>query len=109
VEELLFRETSAAVRDAIFALPEPYLVPLVMRYFGDLSYDEIAEALGTSRAHIAVLIFRAKQQLRRILASGEPASERSRRKRSRSKEPRKWLWGAAPVFGLRPEAAAGRL
>ena len=99
-EELVSKETSGAVRDAIFALPEHYLVPVVMRYFSDLTYDEIAETLGTSRAHVAVLIFRAKQQLRRMLASGKLVRNRSRRKGSRSSAPRKWLWGAAPVFGV---------
>ena len=98
-EELLVKETSGAVRDAVFALPEHYLAPLVMRYFSDLTYDEIAETLGTSRAHVAVLIFRAKQQLRRILASGEPARKRSRRK-PHSSAARKWLWAGAPVFGM---------
>lgn len=98
-EELLFKETSGAVRDAVFALPEHYLAPLVMRYFSDLTYDEIAETLGTSRAHIAVLIFRAKQQLRRILASGEPARKRSRRK-PHSSSARKWLWARVPVLGI---------
>ena len=99
-EEVLVKERSGAVRDAIFALPEHYLVPLVMRYFSDLTYDEIAEALGTSRAHVAVLIFRAKQQLRRILASGQPAQKLSRDKRSRTPGSRRWIWEAAPVFGV---------
>src|SRR5579859_214694 len=90
-EDLLSEETSGAVRDAILALPEHYLVPLVMRYFSELSYDEIAQRLGTSRAHIAVLIFRAKQRMRRILVSGETASKRSR-KRAPSNVRRKWAW-----------------
>jgi RNA polymerase sigma-70 factor, ECF subfamily len=98
-EALLSQERSGEVRDAIFALPEHYLVPLVMRYFSDLSYDEIAETLGTSRAHVAVLIFRAKQQLRRILASGGPARNRLRNG-SRASAPPQWAWAAAPVFGL---------
>ena len=103
IDELLAKEASEAVREAIFALPERHLVPLVMRYFSELSYDEIARTLGTSRAHIAVLIFRAKQQLRRTLAGGRPAGEeaapragRTERQTGRSSA---WARAAAPVFG----------
>jgi RNA polymerase sigma factor (sigma-70 family) len=43
-------------------------VPLVLRYYGELSYDEIAQQLGVQRNHVATLIFRARQELRRKLA-----------------------------------------
>lgn len=56
-EELLSKENSGAIRDAIFTLPERYLVPLVMRYFSDLSYQEIAKTLRTSKANVGLLIF----------------------------------------------------
>jgi RNA polymerase sigma-70 factor (ECF subfamily) len=56
------------VRDTIARLPENYRVPLVLRYYGELSYDEIAQELGLERNHVAVLLFRAKQELRRRLA-----------------------------------------
>jgi len=55
------------VKKAIAALPQLYRVPLTLRYYSDLSYDEIAEQLGLGRANVATLIFRAKQQLRRAL------------------------------------------
>lgn len=48
----------------IDALPENYREPLVLKYYGDLSYDEIAEHLGTTRDNVAVLLFRARRQLR---------------------------------------------
>jgi RNA polymerase sigma-70 factor, ECF subfamily len=57
----------AQVRDAIERLGENYRVPLVMRYYGELSYDEIAQELGLERTSVAALIFRAKQELRRRL------------------------------------------
>ena len=59
LHELLGQEEAAVMRDALISLPEHYFVPLVMRYYSDLSYDEIAEVLGTSRTRVAVLIFRA--------------------------------------------------
>jgi len=42
-------------------------VPLVLRYYSELSYDEIAQQLNLERNHVAALIFRAKQELRRRL------------------------------------------
>jgi len=56
------------VRDTIARLPENYRVPLLLRYYGDLSYDEIAHELGVEKNYVAALIFRAKQELRRRLA-----------------------------------------
>jgi len=58
----------AQVREAIEHLAENYRVPLVLRYYGELSYDEIAQELGLERNNVAALIFRAKQELRRRLA-----------------------------------------
>src|SRR5271169_1961638 len=64
---ILSTEVKAQVRDAIARLPENYRVPLVLRYYGELSYDEIAEQLGLKRDYVAALLFRAKQELRRKL------------------------------------------
>jgi RNA polymerase sigma-70 factor, ECF subfamily len=61
-------EERAQVRDAIARLPENYRVPLVLRYYSELSYDEIAQQLGLERNYVAALIFRAKKELRRKLA-----------------------------------------
>jgi RNA polymerase sigma factor (sigma-70 family) len=56
------------VRDALTRLPERYRVSLALRYYGDMSYDEIASQLGLTRNHVAILIFRGKQALRGLLA-----------------------------------------
>jgi RNA polymerase sigma-70 factor, ECF subfamily len=58
------------VQAAIGRLPENYRVPLVLRYYSELSYDEIGQQLGLQRNHVATLIFRAKRELRRELAQG---------------------------------------
>ena len=63
-------EQRAQVRDTIARLPENYRVPLVLRYYGELSYEEIAQQLGLQRNYVAGLIFRAKQDLRRKLGHG---------------------------------------
>ena len=65
---VLSTEERGQVRDAIARLPENYRVPLVLRYYGELSYDEIAQQLGLQRNYVAALIFRAKQELRRKLS-----------------------------------------
>jgi RNA polymerase sigma-70 factor, ECF subfamily len=64
---VLSAEERAQVRDAIARLPENYRVPLVLRYYSELSYDEIAQQLDLQRNYVAALIFRAKQELRRKL------------------------------------------
>jgi RNA polymerase sigma-70 factor (ECF subfamily) len=61
-------EERAHLRDSIARLRQSYRVPLVLRYYGELGYDEIAQQLGMQRNHVATLIFRAKQELRRKLA-----------------------------------------
>jgi RNA polymerase sigma-70 factor, ECF subfamily len=65
---LMSKEERAQVRDAIARLPENYRLPLVLRYYSELSYDEIAQQLDLQRNYVAALIFRAKQELRRKLA-----------------------------------------
>jgi len=61
---------SAQLQVAIAHLPENYRVPLVLRYYSELSYDEIGQQLGLQRNHVAALIFRGKQELRRKLTQG---------------------------------------
>ncbi len=69
------REQRRALLAAIDALPESYRLPLVLKYYGDLSYDEIAKELGTTRNNVAVLLHRAKRELRSSLgASGKDES-----------------------------------
>ena len=65
---LIRTQERAQVRNAIERMAENYRVPLVLRYYGELSYDEIAQELGLERNNVAALIFRAKQELRRRLA-----------------------------------------
>jgi RNA polymerase sigma-70 factor (ECF subfamily) len=68
------REQRRALLQAIDALPESYRVPLVLRYYGDLSYDEIAEQLDTTRSNVAVLLHRGKTELRRRIADSRVES-----------------------------------
>jgi RNA polymerase sigma-70 factor (ECF subfamily) len=65
---LLAQERRQELRDAVAALSARYRIPLVLSIYNGQSYDEIASVLGVSRAHVAILIFRARQQLRKALA-----------------------------------------
>lgn len=71
LSRLLAREKHAALDRAIESLPIEYRLPLLLRYYAEASYDEIAESLGTTRSRVGTLIFRAKRKLReRISAPG---------------------------------------
>jgi RNA polymerase sigma-70 factor (ECF subfamily) len=65
---VMSKEERERVREAIASLPENYRLPLVLRYYSELSYDEIAQQLDLQKNYVAALIFRAKQELRRKLA-----------------------------------------
>src|SRR5579863_2247749 len=64
---VISKEERADLRDATARLPENYRVPLVLRYYSELSYEEIAQQLDVERNNVATLIFRGKQELRRRL------------------------------------------
>jgi RNA polymerase sigma-70 factor (ECF subfamily) len=64
---VISKEERAKVRDTIARLPDNYRVPLLLRYYSELTYDEIAQQLDLERNYVAALIFRAKQELRRRL------------------------------------------
>ncbi len=67
--ELISAQRSDALNDAIARLDARYRVPLVLAYFNQYSYEQIAEALSISRNHVGVLLLRAKQRLRAELSS----------------------------------------
>jgi signal transduction histidine kinase len=48
-------------------MPRHYRVPLVLRYYKRMSYNEIARALGRQLPVIKMTLFRAKRELRRRL------------------------------------------
>src|SRR5262249_24767779 len=61
---VLSEERAVEVRAAIAALPERYRLQLVLAYYRDASYEEVAHALGITRTHAGALICRPKQALR---------------------------------------------
>jgi RNA polymerase sigma-70 factor, ECF subfamily len=65
--ELLAIERKAAFRRALEQLSGQARKVIDLRYEREMSYQAIAEDLGVSRNEVGVLLFRAKEQLRRIL------------------------------------------
>ena len=68
----LSAERRSRVLAAIEAQPDRYRAPLVLRYYADLDYAQIAELLGVTRNQVATLLFRARQRLRVELAGEVP-------------------------------------
>ncbi|KOS71796.1 RNA polymerase sigma factor [Lysinibacillus contaminans] len=57
-------EEDRLLHKAIQALDENYRYPLVLFYFHELKYEEIAEVLGISLSTVKVRILRAKEKLK---------------------------------------------
>lgn len=66
-ETLISAHEADAIARAVDALPDRYRLPIVLAYYADASYDEIADTLGITRNHAGVLLLRGKEQLRRRL------------------------------------------
>ena len=67
LEKLIEERTSEEVRKALGKLGLRARMALVMRYYSDMSYDEIADALGVRRAFVGVVLLRARHELRQAL------------------------------------------
>ncbi len=75
LDEIMARQTSETMRQALAQLPERSRLALTLRYYSELSYEEIADVLRLPRAYIGVVLLRARQQLRQALApAGETGS-----------------------------------
>ncbi len=68
LDQLMEESTNLQVRAALDKLPARARMALVLRYYSDMSYDEIAGAMGVRRAFVGVVLLRARHQLREILS-----------------------------------------
>jgi len=57
-------DTAAQVREAVTHLPEPYRETIALRYFAELSIDEIAQALDRPVGTVKVHVHRGLERLR---------------------------------------------
>ena len=67
LEKLIEERSSEQVRKALNTLGARARMALVMRYYSDMSYDEIADALGVRRPFVGVVLLRARHELRQVL------------------------------------------
>ncbi|HXC86239.1 MAG TPA: sigma-70 family RNA polymerase sigma factor [Candidatus Cybelea sp.] len=67
LDKLIERKTSEEVRQALHKLGARARMALVLRYYSDMSYDEIADELGVRRAFVGVVLLRARHELRQAL------------------------------------------
>jgi len=67
LSEILRKDEQRQIREHLTRLPEKYKVPLVLLYYKRMSYSEIAGTLNTRLPAIRMIIFRAKDFLRRNL------------------------------------------
>jgi RNA polymerase sigma factor (sigma-70 family) len=67
LDKLIEQRTSEEVRDALHKLGPRARMALVLRYYSDMSYDEIADELGVRRAFVGVVLLRARHELRQAL------------------------------------------
>jgi RNA polymerase sigma-70 factor, ECF subfamily len=67
LEKLIEERSGEEVRKALDKLGARARMALVMRYYSDMSYDEIADALGVRRAFVGVVLLRARHELRNAL------------------------------------------
>lgn len=72
-EEFRQRQRDAAVQAALEGLPNDQRTALVLSVYEEMSYSEIGAAMGRSVRAVDSLLFRAKQNLRRLL---EPARQK---------------------------------
>ena len=66
-EDAVAREERLRVRRAVAGLPDLYRVPVVLRYFSDLTIDEIAAVTGRPASTIGVQLLRGRALLRGAL------------------------------------------
>jgi RNA polymerase sigma-70 factor (ECF subfamily) len=62
-EDLIRSQRARLVQEALSALPPKFRLPLLLRYFEDLSYEEMAEVLRCSMGTIASRLSRAHKML----------------------------------------------
>jgi RNA polymerase sigma-70 factor (ECF subfamily) len=81
LSQVLHREEGLEVREQLIRLPKKYKVPLVLRYYKQMSYSEIARALKSRLPAVRMMIFRAKEELRRNLLREQSGKDRPTRRR----------------------------
>lgn len=70
LQRLEAEHSGKEVRDGLAKLSDRARAALVLRYYADMNYEEIADTLGVRRQFVGVLLLRARHQLRDALSQG---------------------------------------
>lgn len=73
LETLQGRELDASIRSAIDALPWEYRELILLRHYGELAYEEIAEVKAMPLGTVKNKLFRARQMLKQQLLAPRDA------------------------------------
>ena len=68
LDQMISEQTGSGVRDALSRISDRARMALVLRYYSEMSYDEIADTLGLRRAFVGVVLLRARHELREAMA-----------------------------------------
>jgi RNA polymerase sigma-70 factor (ECF subfamily) len=69
--DCITRENAEEVQLILGQMHPKYRMCLILREYHDLSYDEIADVLNTTRAAVKSLLFRAREEFRQVYAKVE--------------------------------------
>lgn len=75
-QEMMRSQDIAAVREVVARLKPRYRTLVEMRYFQELSYEEIAQQLGIPLGTVKAQLFRSRELLYNILKNTETAQDR---------------------------------
>ncbi|MCR4858923.1 MAG: sigma-70 family RNA polymerase sigma factor [Bacteroidales bacterium] len=68
-QEVIDKQRIRMMRLAVAQLPDKYRKVVELRYYQELSYDEIAEALNISLSNVKIQLLRAKNMLSQIMVN----------------------------------------
>ena len=72
--QALMREQSAEMQKLLLELEPDYRLPLILRYWEDLSYEDIAVTMQITVAAVKSRLFRARQQVAKLYGEREAAT-----------------------------------
>jgi RNA polymerase sigma-70 factor, ECF subfamily len=76
LDKMIEERSSEEVRKALAKMGSRARMALVMRYYSEMSYDEIADALGVRRQFVGVVLLRARHELRQALEGNSALAAR---------------------------------
>ena len=65
------KETQQKVKEALDKLPEKLRMILILREYADMNYKEIGKVLGITEGNVKVRVFRAREQLAKIIGEDD--------------------------------------